>query len=298
MTIASLAIDWGSTNRRVFALDAKGAVLETDRDALGVLAMAGRDFAAEVAALRARFGDVPVLIAGMAGSNRGWTDAGYVPVSTGVPANLAGLAAALCWVEPGFTAIVPGVSRQDGRCDVMRGEEVQFLGACAAGMVPTESLLCQPGTHAKWAVMAGGAITDFTTAVVGEVFAMLGKGGLLAEGLDLPAQVGPAFRAGVLRGREGDLLAALFGARAALVLGERERTDQASYVSGLLIGADVAQRISPGARVHVLADPSLGALYLAALDVLGASGVLVDSHGAFIAGINAIRAHITRESAA
>lgn len=298
MTIASLAIDWGSTNRRVFALDRAGAVIETERDALGVLAMAGGDFAGEVAMLRARYGDVPVLIAGMAGSNRGWTDAGYVPVTAEAPASLAGLAAALCWVEPGRTAIIPGVSRHGGRCDVMRGEEVQFLGACAAGMVPADSLLCQPGTHAKWAVMQGGAITDFTTAVVGEVFAMLGKGGLLADGLDLPVHDGSAFRDGVLRGREGDLLSALFGARAALVLGERERADQASYVSGLLIGADAAQRVAPGARVHVLADPALGALYLAALDVLGARGVLVDSHSAFMAGINAIRADIKPGAAA
>jgi 2-dehydro-3-deoxygalactonokinase len=227
-----------------------------------------------------------MLCAGMVGSNRGWADAGYVPVSAGLDA----LAAGLCWVEPGRTAIVPGVCRSaGGRADVMRGEEVLLLGAVAAGLVPPDALVVQPGTHAKWATLAGGEIGDFTTAMVGEVFALLGKGSLLADGLDLPAVDGPAFRAGVARGAEGDLLAGLFGARAALVLGLRDRNDQASYVSGLLIGSDAAVRLA-GHRgvVHVLAEAGLGGLYAAAIDALGHRAVVVNSADAFVAGISAI----------
>jgi 2-dehydro-3-deoxygalactonokinase len=51
------------------------------------------------------------------------------------------------------TWIVPGLS--DPRGDVMRGEEVQLLGAVAAGLAPPDALLCQPGTHCKWARMEG-----------------------------------------------------------------------------------------------------------------------------------------------
>ena len=32
----------------------------------------------------------------------------------------------------------------------MRGEEVQIVGAIAAGLVPHEALICHPGTHNKW----------------------------------------------------------------------------------------------------------------------------------------------------
>lgn len=281
-----IAVDWGSTNRRALRIDASGAIVERFRDDRGVLAVAGGDFAAEAAAIRARLGDLPMLCAGMVGSNRGWVDAGYVAV----PAGLDALAAGLCWVEPGRTAIVLGVCRSDaGRADVMRGEEVQLLGAVAAGLVPAEALVVQPGTHAKWATLVGGMISDFTTAMVGEMFALLGKGSLLADGLDLPASDGPAFRAGVARGAQGDLLAGLFGARAALVLGQRERRDQASYVSGLLIGSDAAVRLA-GHRgvVHVLAEAGLGGLYAAAIDALGQQAVVVYSSSAFVAGISAI----------
>lgn len=288
---ATLAVDWGSTNRRVFVLAADGTVIETAQDDRGILAMGGSSFAAEAAAMRARWGDLPMLCAGMVGSNRGWADAGYVAA----PASLAAIVTAVHWVEPGRTAIVPGVSRDaDGRADIMRGEEVQLLGAAAAGLVSADAWLCQPGTHAKWARLEGGMLTDFTTAMTGEIFAQLGRGGLLADGLDGEVRDGAAFREGVRTARGGDLLARLFGARAAMVLGKRERVDQASYVSGLLIGSDCDARLAgdfapAGAEgVDVLASPALGNLYLAALDELGCKARLVDSHAAFLAGITQI----------
>lgn len=292
MTATCLAVDWGSTNRRVFAIADNGTLIGTRRDDLGILKMGGGDFAAEAARLRAEWGDLPILCAGMVGSNRGWADAGYV----GLPADLAAIAGAACWVEPGRTAILPGVARNaDGRADVMRGEEIQLLGAAAAGLVGADAWLCQPGTHAKWARLEAGRIVDFTTAMTGEIFAQLGRSGLLADGLDGSVADGAAFRAGVQAARGGDLLARLFGARAALVLGQRVLSDQASYVSGLLIGSDCAARLAgdfAGARdtgVDVLADPELGNLYLAALAEFDCGGRLIDSHAAFLAGITTIR---------
>ena len=44
-----------------------------------------------------------------------------------------------------------------GRADVMRGEEVQLLGAVAAGLVDPMRLVCHPGTHNKWATAAPAA---------------------------------------------------------------------------------------------------------------------------------------------
>ncbi|WP_139810203.1 2-dehydro-3-deoxygalactonokinase, partial [Sphingomonas azotifigens] len=64
-----LAVDWGTTNRRVFVI-ADGAVRHTERDDKGVTAVT--DFAAEAAGIRARHGDLPLLMAGMVGANIGW----------------------------------------------------------------------------------------------------------------------------------------------------------------------------------------------------------------------------------
>jgi len=278
-----LAVDWGTTNRRVYAIDDAGTVLATERDDRGILAVGRDGFAAEAAAIRARFGALPMLCAGMVGSTNGWVEAAYLPC----PARLDDLAQALTWVEPGRTAIVPGVSYLgDARADVMRGEEVQLLGAIAAGMAPAEALLCQPGTHCKWAGMAGGAIATIRTTMTGELFALLGKHSLLAGFMTGTVADGPAFRDGLAASADRTLLGDLFGARASVLTGRCDRGDVAAYVSGLLIGSDVREQgVAAGTLVHLLADPMLGGLYSAAIAAAGGEAILLDGHHAFVAGI-------------
>ena len=275
-----VAVDWGTTNRRAYLIE-NGAVAHTERDAMGILSVPAGGFDGEVASLRAKFDGHPMLFAGMIGSNRGWIDAGYVPC----PATFDSLAGALIEAADGAW-IVPGVkATANGRGDVMRGEEVQLLGAVAAGLAPADALLCQPGTHCKWARMAGGALAGFSTAMTGEMFALLRNHALIGSAIQAPVSVSPAFADGVARAGEGDLLTALFGVRPASLLGLREDADAASYVSGLLIGSDVRAQAQAGDDVHVLADPVLGALYGAALEQVGARAIAVDSHAAFVAVI-------------
>ncbi|WP_447761814.1 2-dehydro-3-deoxygalactonokinase [Sphingopyxis panaciterrae] len=275
-----LAVDWGTTNRRVFRFDG-GEITQTERDERGAASV--DDFAAEVAGIRDRFGDLPMLLAGMVGSTVGWRAVPYVAA----PAGIDELVAALDRIDD-RTAIVPGVSC---RTDVMRGEEVQLLGAVAGGMVPADALLAQPGTHCKWAEMTGGRIAGFTTAMTGELFALLRKHSLLAGSLGSDVVDGAAFREGLAEGARRDLAASLFGIRAASVLGERADVDAASFASGVLIGSDVAARLAETSfgRVHILADPTLGGLYATAISAAGREPMIVDSHIAFATGILAIR---------
>lgn len=283
MSAAFIAVDWGTTNRRAFLIDGDGRLLHTERNGRGLLAIEPGTFAIELAELRAALGDYPVVMAGMVGSARGMVNVPYLPC----PAGLTDLARALHWVEPGRTAIVPGLSDPAG--DVMRGEEVQLLGAVAGGFAPPDALLCQPGTHCKWARMTGGRVAGFATAMTGELFALLRNHSLLADFLHGDVADGPAFRAGVAAGLTGGLTRQLFGVRAAALLEMRKVQDSAAYTSGLLIGHDVAaEHLASGQTVHILADAHLGALYAAAVDLAGGQAVLVDSHAAFVAGITAI----------
>ena len=289
MTAAFLAIDWGTTNRRVYALDADGTVVATERDARGVLAMQRQDYPAEIAALRARFGDLPVLCAGMVGSNRGWGNVPYLSC----PADIPALAAALHWIEPGRTAIVPGLAIiLEARGNVMRGEEVQLLGAVAAGLAPPGAQLCQPGTHCKWATMEAGAVAEFRTTMTGELFALLRQHSLLAEMIGGDVADGAGFRAGVADAARGRLLGDLFSIRANDLLEWRPRGDAASHASGLLIGSDVREQgLGPSDTVHLLAAGDLATLYATAIEMTGARVVPVDSEAAFVAGITAIWNH-------
>jgi 2-dehydro-3-deoxygalactonokinase len=105
---------------------------------------------------------------------------------------------------------------------------------------------------------------------------------------------GDAFRQGVDDARGGDLLARLFGIRAASVLGLRKAEEHAAYASGLLIGSDVAARMAQAddARIFILSDPTLGALYATAIRAHGREAVIVESHDAFVAGITRIWSRI------
>jgi len=281
-----LAIDWGTTNRRIYKFDKAGDVEESFRDDKGILGLNGASFADELQSLRAQFGDLPAICAGMVGSDRGWVTVPYVSA----PCDVADLASNMVWVQPGMTAILPGV-RVDtpDRVDVMRGEEVQLLGAIAAGLASSDSLLCQPGTHCKWAQMSGGAISDFRTSMTGELFALLVTKSLLAPLGDGTAEPNDDFTSGVLDSSDPDLLARLFGIRADQVSGRKRISLPHSYLSGLIIGTDVRHALSGNRKpVHLLAGADLGELYLSAISTVGGSASMINSHQCFAAGIRAI----------
>lgn len=281
-----IAVDWGTTNRRAYLIGGEGRLLDEMEDDLGILKVAPGGFAGEVAAIKERFGDRPVLLAGMIGSDRGWIEAPYTPC----PAGIASLATAINWVEPGEIGIVPGVRTDDARPDVMRGEEVQALGAVAAGLAPPDALICHPGTHAKWIVMAEGRIESFRTMMTGELFSLLKTHSILAPQLQEDIAVNAAFKAGAAEGlQDGDLLSDLFTIRARHALHQGDG-DGASYASGLLIGSDVrcGLRLHRGGPVALVGRPELCTLYARALEQVGHKAIEVDGAVAFRAGIHAL----------
>jgi 2-dehydro-3-deoxygalactonokinase len=277
-----IAVDWGTTNRRAYAVDADGAVEQQLEDGLGIMSLAPEGFDEAVAALRQRMGDRPMLLAGMIGSNRGWKEAPYVCC----PAGPDDVAAGILWIEPGRIGIVPGVAwTEEGEADVMRGEEVQAFGAL--GRLPHDALICHPGTHSKWIRMRGGRIAGFRTVMTGETFGLLKSHSILSP--QLQAEVAPdrAFEAGVAEALAGEEpLAALFGIRALHLLGRGE-PNGASYASGLLIGADLRAglRLHDGCPIGLVGRPDLRALYATALARHGVEAIEVDGQEAFLAGI-------------
>lgn len=281
-----IAVDWGSTNRRAYRLDGEGTCVEGFEDDRGVLAMAGRGFERAVADIRERLGEGPMLLAGMIGSNRGWHEAPYVDCPAGADA----LVKAILWIEPGRTGLVPGVCQRGSRADVMRGEEVQAIGAASASLVPQDALLCHPGTHSKWIALQGGEIRSFRTLMTGEIYGLLKTRSILADRLQGVVMDDIRFRAAVRAALDGaEPLAELFAIRARALLGE-DAHDAASVASGLLIGAELRVALADAAdkKVALVGAADLCTLYSAALADAGRQAHVIDGSHAFLAGIAAL----------
>ena len=130
---------------------------------------------------------------------------------------------------------------------------------------------------------------DFSTAMTGELFSTLSKHGILATQMGAKVTIGDAFHAGVdLALSHRPLPEALFEVRSRKLAGELEDRDAPSFLSGLLIGSDVASHRQNG-QISLLGRQDLCALYAAAIEHAGGTSVSVDGAGAFVAGMIAIR---------
>ncbi|RAK60944.1 2-dehydro-3-deoxygalactonokinase [Phenylobacterium hankyongense] len=292
-----LACDWGTTNLRAWTLDADGAVVAGREFELGVSKLgpgeAERQFREEVQPALGAQG-LPAILCGMIGSNLGWTVAPYVDCPAGLPE----LAAALTPVEAtgGWVRIAPGMRSEGvtGATDVMRGEETQLMGWLAQNPARARGrqIVVHPGTHAKWMLVEDGRLVRFVTAMTGELFAVLGRHSVLKS--DAPATDAGAFEEGLAAAGDGNALAArLFTARARVVGQGRAPESTPSYLSGLLIGAEVASvpallGLSGNEPVALLGDPALCALYHRALDRRGVAYESFDGEAAAIAGLFAL----------
>ena len=286
-----IAVDWGTTNRRAYRLDSVGKCVDEFEDDKGVLSVPNDGFATAIQDIRQRLGDLPLLLAGMIGSNRGWKEAPYIPT----PAGLDELSRSLVWAGD-REAIVPGVSYlSNGRADVMRGEEVQVLGAIAAGLIDPDGLVCHPGTHNKWVTLRNGKITGFRTVMTGELFNLLKERSILSDLLQGPVEANDEFKQAARWAIDNEALPAeLFSVRARVLLGQAKKEDAPSYASGLLVGSDVRIGLSlpTGAQIGVIGRPELTRLYAAAVGEASRDATEFDGERCFLAGIHEIARRI------
>ncbi|WP_435169194.1 2-dehydro-3-deoxygalactonokinase [Falsirhodobacter sp. 1013] len=286
MTATLIALDWGTSSLRAWCLDARGQVLDQRESPEGIMHVKD-GFAAAfqriIGPWRADHPDLPALACGMIGSAQGWKEAPYLSCPAG-PEELAGAMVAL--PEHGLH-IVPGVSQRHP-ADVMRGEETQIAGALA--LHPTlrpGAHLVMPGTHSKWVTIRDGRIQGFTTFMTGELFAVLKEHSILGRLAKTPGEDDAAFAQGLDAAREGDLPSRLFSARSGVLLGDRPASSSLDYLSGLIIGAEIASAqglLQPKDTPVLIGAPALVGRYRQALAAFGLPDARTIEHTA-IAGL-------------
>jgi 2-dehydro-3-deoxygalactonokinase len=283
MSTALIAIDWGTTTARAYRLDAGGKIMHAATAPLGVQKVPAGGFDAALATLLAalEFDAAPMIACGMIGSRQGWIEVPYREC----PAGAASIASALTRVPQTRLAIVPGLLCRDatGTPDVMRGEETQILGAFDeedAGK--RHRIVVLPGTHSKWALVGTSGVETFATFLTGELYAVLREHSILGR-LAVPGEDRAALERGVRRSLASDssLPHDLFSARTLALTDELAPGAVDDYLSGLLLGAELAagqrwlerQRVA-GEHVHLIGDAALCERYACAFAVAGVGATL------------------------
>jgi 2-dehydro-3-deoxygalactonokinase len=288
MTAAAfVGVDWGTSNARFMLAGDDGTLIE-ERSGPGIARLDDPN-AIESACFDALsdWPQVPVVMAGMVGSNIGWRPASYA-TAPATAADVAAQALRFAARDRQF-AVLPGVktTRADGLPDVMRGEETQIFG----GIGNDGALVCLPGTHSKWAVAKDGAITGFHTAMTGELMDIVGWQSILLNPKRAPAaHPDAAFREGVATVRTSGLglESLLFTVRSRQLAGTLSDQAADGYLAGLCIGADIrsALALHPDARsVALIGAPALTALYASALAASGVPSRQIDGRDAVLVGL-------------
>ncbi len=285
-----IAVDWGTTHLRAFAMGAGVLAEAASDDGMGRLTR--EQF--EPALLRLVEPWLPpgratlVIACGMVGSRQGWYEAPYrvVPCS---PLEAASLIAVQTQDTRLTVRLVPGL-KQTTPADVMRGEETQIAGALAL-LAGFDGVLCLPGTHAKWAGISAGEVVSFQTYMTGELFALLSEQSVLRHGMSGEGWDDAAFDAAVsdALSRPEKIAARLFALRAEGLIAGLTAAAARARLSGMLIGLELA-----GARAYWLGQPvgivgaeRLSGLYARALTAQGASVRQLSARDTVLAGLTA-----------
>lgn len=286
--------DWGTTRLRLFRVE-EGRVVDRVTGP-GIGQVGGAAEAALAAALEPwmeQGAASGLTLCGMAGARDGWHEAPYAPCPADAAA-WAGQAVRFDW--RGIpVAILAGLACEgvDGLPDVMRGEETQIFGACRIdpALAHGRRILILPGTHNKWCAMEDGRLLSFRTVPTGELFALLRHRSTLAPpsgAVSDPVAQEDGFAEGLERAGAGKLLPSLFAARAMRLRAGRPDDWAAGYLSGILIGCEVADMLAmlgEADDITLIGDESLTARYARALGAAGRPARTMDGDACALAGL-------------
>lgn len=289
-----IAVDWGTSRLRAWAMSDRDAVLAAGESDRGMGRLSPPEFEGALLEIispwLARGKRTEILVCGMAGARQGWHEAPYrnVPCEPVEPGSLVSVDTR---DERLDVRIVPGLSQAEPP-DVMRGEETQLAGLLLA--VPGfEGTVCLPGTHSKWVTIGSGKVERFCTFLTGELFALLAEHSILRHTVSGDGWDENDFAVAVREAAAdpASVPGALFALRAGPLLGSAPTGNLRSRLSGLLIGAEIAavggdldQR-----EIHIVGNGSVAASYATALDALGYKTVSHDAAELTRAGLSLAR---------
>ncbi|RLJ51724.1 2-dehydro-3-deoxygalactonokinase [Litoreibacter meonggei] len=263
-----IAVDWGTSNLRVWAMTADGEVLAQNGSDQGMSGLLPDEFEVTLLSHIAPWlgnDHIPVVACGMVGARQGWDEAPYRAVPT---TPLGGLHTVACRDSRISMHILPGL-KQERSADVMRGEETQIAGFLADNP-DFDGILCLPGTHTKWAHISAGEVVSFQTFMTGELFDLLSRESVLRHSIGEGKAIDQEAFAGAIAdtiSRPEAVATQLFKIRAVDLLHGADASVSRARLSGLLLGLELAaaRPYWLGQSVALIGASALNALYEKAL---------------------------------
>lgn len=232
--------------------------------------------------------EIPVVISGMASSTLGWQSLPYA--SLPAPINGSTLEYLDFTIDERQVRLISGLHSAN---DVMRGEETELIGLFTGlnpAIADTDCVVILPGTHSKHVRVRNGTIVDFTTHLTGEIFKLLNERSTLRATGESQFDTA-AFRKGVRASHNLGMSAALFRTRSLPLLDELAPTHSSAFLSGVLIGAEIATLTDdPASRIILAAGAQLTEQYYLAINTLIPDATLTQISADDMATV-AIRGH-------
>ncbi|OED50486.1 2-keto-3-deoxy-galactonokinase [Rhodobacteraceae bacterium (ex Bugula neritina AB1)] len=286
-----IAVDWGTTNLRVWVFAADGTELAHASSDRGMGQLTSDVFEPALLELVGDFLPsnqvTPVICCGMVGARQGWIEAPYLSVPCKPPG--IGNAIGPEVKDPRLDVhILPGVS-QNLPADVMRGEETQ-IGGFLQNNPGFDGAVCLPGTHTKWVQVSAGEIVSFRTFMTGELFSLLSERSVLRHSLVDEGWDEAAFNDACNDAMTSPqhLSARLFALRAGSLLHGLTPSKARARLSGSLIGLELAgsRPYWLGREVAIIGAVGLAGLYDRALTGVGVSATIADAEAMTLAGLS------------
>ena len=246
-----IGCDWGTTNLRLYRLGNDGLILEKRDLSAGIMAIKNAQFESAFCTAMGdwliSYPNAHIILSGMIGSRQGWRETPYLPCPTNIEKITQGLVPVTLsngrriWLTPGLSYV-----NKQGSPDVMRGEEVQILGALTA-LGSEKMLVCLPGSHSKWAKVIAGEVLEFNTYITGELFEAIKANTIIGKMINPGSWDDNAFIEGVDHANSSNnLLNQLFNVRAKGLFNQLTPFTAGAFLSGLLIGHELKEALIDG----------------------------------------------------
>lgn len=267
MKIDWVAVDWGTSNLRIWAMGANGDICAQKSSDQGMNGLMPHEFEPVLLShIESWLGTeiMQVVICGMAGSRQGWCEAPYACVPTKPIQEWVKVKTSESRLD---VRILSGI-KQQYPADVMRGEETQIAGFLTE-FPDYEGVICLPGTHSKWVRVQDQRIINFQTALTGELFGLLTTQSVLRHSLGEWDDAVFVSSLQAMMDHPETMMTVLFSFRAGALLGGDQYG--IARISASLIGAELAGMTDfwKDNPITIIGAGKLARLYALALESLG-----------------------------